>query len=89
MRRLGLDIDPGIDEPAQGCLQARFLTDHGHVQLPLGAVVIAVGEGDQRIGKGFRMFGQGTLDGLAISGLDQVPGNAKARDQDPLCRGCR
>ncbi|MNP75832.1 hypothetical protein D3C76_1729560 [compost metagenome] len=50
-------------------------------------MVIAIGERDQRIGKGFRVLGQGALDGIALAGLDQVPGNAQARHQDTLCRG--
>ncbi len=80
--RLGLYIDPGIDKPAQGSLQARFLTEHGHIQPALWAVVVAKRERYQRVGKCFWMLRQGAFDGPAMPANRNRQASARQTDRD-------
>ncbi|MNY24124.1 hypothetical protein D3C86_1578210 [compost metagenome] len=87
---LGLYTHPCIDQSGQRRLQTCFFTEHGQIQLPLNAGVVAVSESYQLTGKGFRMFSQGALDGSALTALDHVPGSHQTpRHQRQRLRLCK
>ncbi|MNH23006.1 hypothetical protein D3C79_828840 [compost metagenome] len=74
LRGTRLHAHAGIHQAGQRGLQARFFTEDCQVQLALQAAVVAIGQGHQGAGEGFRVFVQGTTDHPVVPRFDQVPG---------------